>query len=385
MTAAEDEDFTAFLRDKAAEAYRAVKYKPNEFLKMLGLIGGYKTAVSLLAKPKVSDGFTRLYLERRLDLTIEAVILESRWARYFDESLISAAEVRLREVGYKVVRPDLSVDAISGKVDEISEVEMSIHPSNDSGVLNFSFNVGQEYTRVGVFTLLGFSRPAGGKWYNGHVQYAGNHFLFCNVGGAGRTGHNYDNHFVEDRLVWYARSDYKLGQPRVSELIGQEGTVFVFYRLGDRDPFMFAGVAAPLEVMDATDKDPLKVVWDLDSRDLQDMGENKFSTTVAEGSASMKLVKVYERDRGARLQCVKRWGRKCIVCSFEFEKVYGGLGKGFIHVHHLKPLSEQDGEYNLDPEQDLRPVCPNCHAMLHRSVPALTIEELQHQMYLASL
>ncbi|QIG21454.1 restriction endonuclease [Pseudomonas monteilii] len=148
---------------------------------------------------------------------------------------------------------------------------------------------------------------------------------------------------------------------------------------------MFAGVATPFQVTDATDESPLNVVWDFSSRDLQDTEENPASITVVEGAASMKLVKVYERDRGARLQCVKRWGRKCFVCSFEFEKVYGELGKGFIHVHHLKPLSEQGGEYNLDPEQDLRPVCPNCHAMLHRSVPALTIEELQRQMYLASL
>ncbi|MFJ3447419.1 HNH endonuclease [Pseudomonas sichuanensis] len=385
MTAAEDEVFTAFLRDKAAEAQRAVKYKPNEFLRMLGSSGGYKTVVSLLTKPKVSYGFTRLYLERRLDLTVEAVILESRWARYFDESLISAAEVRLREVGYKVVRPDLSVDAISGEVGGISGIEMSNHPAKESGIRNFSFNVGQEYTRVGVFALLGISRPSGGKWYNGHVSHAGNHYLFCTIGGAGRTGHNYDNHFVDGRLVWYARSDYKLGQSLVSKLIGQEGVVFIFYRQGDRDPFMFAGVATPFQVEDATDENPLKVVWDFSSRDLQDTGENPVSTTVVEGAASMKLVKVYERDRGARLQCVRRWGRKCFVCSFEFEKIYGELGKGFIYVHHLKPLSEQGGEYNLDPEQDLRPVCPNCHAMLHRSVPALTIEELQRQMNLASL
>lgn len=385
MTPAEDDVFTAFLREKAAEAQRAVKYKPNEFLKMLGSIGGYKTAVSLLTKPKVSDGFTRLYLERRLDLTVEAVILESRWARFFDEHLISSAEERLSKVGYKVVRPGLSVGAFSGVLDETSEVEVSTGSSQDSGVKNLSFNIGQEYTRLGVFTLLGISRPSGGKWYIGHVHHAGNHFLFCNVGGAGRTGHNYDNHFVDDRLVWYARSDYKLGQSRVSELIGQEGTVFVFYRLSDREPFVFAGVATPYEVADATDKNPLKVVWDFSSRDLQDAGENPVSTTVVEGAASMKLVKVYERDRGARLQCVKRWGRKCFVCDFEFEKVYGELGKGFIHVHHLKPLSEQGGEYNLDPEQDLRPVCPNCHAMLHRSVPALTIEELRRQMHLASL
>ncbi|WP_235200370.1 HNH endonuclease [Pseudomonas monteilii] len=385
MTAAEDESFTAYLRDKATEAYRAIKYRPNEFLKMLGSMGGYRTAVSLLAKPKFSEGFTRLCLERRLDLSIEAAIVESEWARFFDEQLLQFAIRRLNEVGYEVVRAGLGVDELSSSLDEVAELsDCSTINAPDVAVPSLSFNVGQEYSRVGVFTLLGISRPSGGKWYNGHVYHAGNHFLFCNVGGAGRTGHKYDNHFVGDRLVWYARSGYKLGQSRVSELIGQEGSVFVFYRLSDREPFMFAGAAVPFQVEDATDNNPLKVVWDFSSRDSQEVGESSVSTTVVEGAASMKLVKVYERDRGARLQCVKRWGRKCFVCGFEFEKVYGELGKGFIHVHHLKPLSEQGGEYNLDPEQDLRPVCPNCHAMLHRSVPALTIEELQRQMHLAS-
>ncbi len=36
------------------------------------------------------------------------------------------------------------------------------------------------------------------------------------------------------------------------------------------------------------------------------------------------------------------------------------MGEGFIHVHHLKPLSEVGYEYRVDPIRDLRPVCPNC-------------------------
>lgn len=57
--------------------------------------------------------------------------------------------------------------------------------------------------------------------------------------------------------------------------------------------------------------------------------------------------------------------------------MYGAIGKAFIHVHHLEPLSLTDGEYELDPIADLRPVCPNCHAMLHRQEKLLTIEQLQ--------
>ncbi len=58
-------------------------------------------------------------------------------------------------------------------------------------------------------------------------------------------------------------------------------------------------------------------------------------------------------------------------------KFYGQIGEGFIHVHHLKPLSEIGQEYEVDPIEDLRPVCPNCHAMLHRKKPPYTIEQLK--------
>ena len=57
--------------------------------------------------------------------------------------------------------------------------------------------------------------------------------------------------------------------------------------------------------------------------------------------------------------------------------VYGDMGDGFIHVHHLKDLATIGEEYEVDPIEDLRPVCPNCHAMLHRTVPAMSIEDLR--------
>jgi 5-methylcytosine-specific restriction protein A len=51
------------------------------------------------------------------------------------------------------------------------------------------------------------------------------------------------------------------------------------------------------------------------------------------------------------------------------------MGKGYIHVHHLTPLSTINGEYEVNPISDLIPVCPNCHAMIHKSNPPLTIEQ----------
>ena len=97
---------------------------------------------------------------------------------------------------------------------------------------------------------------------------------------------------------------------------------------------------------------------------------------VIEGAKKQIVVNAYERDSTAKLRCIKRWDCVCFVCKFDFHAVYGDLGKGFIHVHHLKPIHTIGEEYVLDPENDLRPVCPNCHAMLHRKKDVLSIEEL---------
>lgn len=105
--------------------------------------------------------------------------------------------------------------------------------------------------------------------------------------------------------------------------------------------------------------------------------EEATPTGFTEGSLRRIPVNRYERDRAAREACVKHWGTACLVCGFDFGAAFGELGHGFVHVHHLVELSSIGHEYEVDPVHDLRPVCPNCHAMLHRRRPALTIDELR--------
>lgn len=97
-----------------------------------------------------------------------------------------------------------------------------------------------------------------------------------------------------------------------------------------------------------------------------------------EGAKKQIVVNAYERSPKARKICIEEYGFNCFICGFNFQKTYGELGKEFIHVHHLKPLSEIQKEYKVNPIKDLRPVCPNCHAMLHRKIPAYSIEEIQN-------
>lgn len=104
----------------------------------------------------------------------------------------------------------------------------------------------------------------------------------------------------------------------------------------------------------------------------------------AEGAKKQIRVNAYERNAKARTACLRHHGYDCVVCGFNFEARYGALGREFIHVHHLKPLALTDGEYKLDAVADLRPVCPNCHAMLHHGATVLSIEELRTRLGAAS-
>ncbi|WP_227439165.1 HNH endonuclease [Methylobacterium sp. W2] len=98
---------------------------------------------------------------------------------------------------------------------------------------------------------------------------------------------------------------------------------------------------------------------------------------IHEGAKKKVLVNKYERDKSARLKCIKHYGCKCFACNFEFTNKYGEYGANFIHVHHLRPLHKIAKDYIVDPIADLRPVCPNCHAMIHYRGGLLSIEELR--------
>lgn len=100
--------------------------------------------------------------------------------------------------------------------------------------------------------------------------------------------------------------------------------------------------------------------------------------TFQEGLSKKVTINVYERNPEARAICIQRFGTSCSVCGIDFAEKYGEIGRGFIHIHHLKPLFMLK-EYDLNPINDLRPVCPNCHAMLHKRKPEpFTIDELKN-------
>jgi 5-methylcytosine-specific restriction protein A len=108
--------------------------------------------------------------------------------------------------------------------------------------------------------------------------------------------------------------------------------------------------------------------------------ELDINEVLIEGASKAISVNVFERNASARSKCLAHYGYKCIVCAFDFEEFYGSMGQNFIHVHHIVSLSETSREYELDPIKDLVPVCPNCHAMIHRTRPILTITQIKEHL-----
>lgn len=96
-----------------------------------------------------------------------------------------------------------------------------------------------------------------------------------------------------------------------------------------------------------------------------------------EGAALRIQVNAYERSAAARRACLAAHGTRCAACGSDLADIYGPTARGLIHVHHLRPLATQQGEDEVDPVRDLRPVCPNCHCVIHANNSCRSINEIQ--------
>lgn len=244
------------------------------------------------------------------------------------------------------------------------------------------FNVNQTYTKKQIYELLNVpNEKRKGNWDTGYRQYDGNFYIFANIGIPGRTGHDYINYWDGELLHWEAKSETHSLMPSIKKLLSNDPAqkIFVFTRTDDKSPFTYEGIG---KVQSTSGERPVKVVWRFDDEaNYEDNSPETPGQVISdkywEGGVIEILVNKYERDRGARRECINHYGAKCLVCEMEFEMRYGELGKGFIHVHHVVALFSVDERYLVDPVKDLVPVCPNCHSMLHKKNPAYTVSELR--------
>ena len=104
---------------------------------------------------------------------------------------------------------------------------------------------------------------------------------------------------------------------------------------------------------------------------------------VREGELRTRTVEYRTRSSELRNAAIERYSQggrlNCRACHFEFARAYPGIGDGFIHIHHLKPVSFMRGEaINLSEAlTNVRPLCANCHQMVHTERPPLSIAYLR--------
>ena len=134
-----------------------------------------------------------------------------------------------------------------------------------------------------------------------------------------------------------------------------------------------SGITIPAEVAEQ-----LETLWKRKTATGTTLGREEFDSIekITEGHAARVYVNRYERSSQARALCLAKYGLKCAACNILLRDFYGPVAEDLIHVHHLRQLSDIPGEYTIDPVQDLRPVCPNCHAVIHSRKSPYSIEEV---------
>lgn len=380
MDARENEEFTGYLMGAVREAEQ-LGYRPHRFKAMLNADGGYRTVNRVLASGKPSDGFTRLLELGRINLTCEAIIVESQWRRYFDGELLARAESILRQVGYPFKRyQSMAVsDAVSERAGpELDDIGLSeiLDEGTKAAVNRKRFLESQGATCRNWTWSWSFINEAEktiifGAW---DTLHAGNRALILSedweLSRRGRKQPGYGQAREHIRLV--EESGYRLMTfPMVySEREGD----------GDVGPARIGGFVPQL-----AEKSLIRVgnSWYASDDELAPtLPEELDGRELVEGAAKTVSVNAYERNPAARSKCLAHHGYTCVVCAFNFESIYGELGRNYIHVHHVVPLSEMRQEYKVDPIKDLVPICPNCHAMIHVTRPCLSVEQLK--AYLAA-
>lgn len=287
------------------------------------------------------------------------------------------ANKTLRELGFTVVRKSTPKRAVHGtELPTIGVQVASRHPGTRKP--KFIFEVDKAYERKEIIgQVVGVDPiPEGGDWFTGYTTVGGASFVFCNIGSAGRTGHDYGNYWDGEELEWSGKAGSHASWPSIRAMIAPDAEVHIFYRNADRDPFMYAGLGRALTIDE--EAVPIRIRWAVLPPPVASQSGAGGTTKHMEGGKSTKYVTSFERNPAARKDCLDYHGAVCKVCEFDFFAEYGLLGKGFMHVHHLRPVSLNEGEVmEIDPTEDLVPVCPNCHAMLHRRKPPFTVEELK--------
>ncbi|WNF07567.1 DUF3427 domain-containing protein [Brevibacillus borstelensis] len=132
-------------------------------------------------------------------------------------------------------------------------------------LIEIPFIVGHTYSRNDIYQILNVpNEKRKGNWNTGYNKYNGDWYIFCGLNTAGRTGHEYENKFIGDDLIWFGNNQSKLSQPSIQSMVKPEGNIFIFTREDSNNPyFIYRGNASAKEIYDTI---PVKIVWEFNDQ-----------------------------------------------------------------------------------------------------------------------
>lgn len=195
----------------------------------------------------------------------------------------------------------------------------------------------------------------------------------------------YSDYFDGDILEWDGQTSGRTDHWIINHSgLGLE--LLLFYR---KKKYEFPGAGfryyGPITYKSHSSRNPthfiLQVVDYLESIVQQDLESIANEEEYFEGRKQQRLSAYYERNPQIRLAAIRIHGLICAVCGFDYEKAYGRRGKGYIEVHHLKPVSSLSQPESVDPKRDMVVLCANCHRMIHRKKDdILSLNQLREAM-----
>jgi hypothetical protein len=107
---------------------------------------------------------------------------------------------------------------------------------------------------------------------------------------------------------------------------------------------------------------------------------------ISEGRRKTVTAQIYERSKLLRDKAIDFYTKDgtivCEACGFDFNRIYGDIGRGYIEIHHQKPVYQYENtdfsRLIIEALKDLIPLCANCHRMMHRKKDKpLSVEQLR--------
>jgi hypothetical protein len=365
-------------------ALREINYRPQDFRNMVLKDGAFATARHLLGGTKPSAGFATLLMHTRLDLSVEAIVLQPEWRQYFERAELERALARLDEAHYfdTHVRPDL--DAPSP--DEVPTTAAFTHywtekQNDEKQGWPLQHIASNEFVNRGV-------KP--GDTVFCLTQHGDRLFLIARMQVDAITNTAGAEAFLGFKIDFTDRTDHcicaeahgspiRFDRPIPTGIVGQlqfrtQGGQVSGVSLTPTGGVQQQAVRTVRRLMPAS-AGLLHLLIEADTV-APPPGQ---SDTYAAEEWRVRLVMHFQRERDGKIVELKKGSVAhpvCECCGFDFAAAYGDWGDGIIECHHRKPLANiAEGERTT--LEDLALVCANCHRVLHRGATVLTVEQLR--------